>query len=58
MAGVTLSFEGTSYSLEEGESVVVCVTASGTIPDGYNIDFSVISSDGTAQSGSGEPTLC
>jgi hypothetical protein len=50
--GVTLSFEGTSYSLEEGESVMVCVTASGTIPDGYNIDFSVISSDGTAQSGS------
>lgn len=55
MAGVTLSFEETSFSLEEGGSVTVCITASGIIPEGHSIDFSVATSDGTAQFGSGEP---
>ena len=33
----------------------MCIAASGIIPEGYSIDFSVVTSDGTAQLGSGEP---
>lgn len=52
---MTLSFEEISYSLVEGNSTMVCVRATGNIPIGYTIDFSVISSDGTATTLGMEP---
>lgn len=35
--------------MEEGKSGLVCITASGSIPENQDIEFSIISSDGTAQ---------
>ena len=54
LTGVTLGFQVTSYSLEEGGSAQVCITFSGDIPDGYSIDFSVQSYAITAESATGE----
>lgn len=47
---MTLSFEVAFYSLREGDSTTSCISASGSIPDSYSIDFSVLSYDTTAQS--------
>ena len=47
---MTLSLAETPVSLLEGATTMVCITASGTIPESYDIEFSVFSSDETAQS--------
>lgn len=54
MTGVTLSLESTTLSLGEGSTAEVCITASGSIPDSYSIDFSVLSYNVTAQAAIGE----
>ena len=51
--GVTLSLETTAYSLREGGTAEICIVASGSIPDSYNINFSVLSYAITAQSAAG-----
>ena len=51
--GVTLSLETTAYSLGEGDTAEICIMASGSIPDSYDIDFSVLSYNITAQSAAG-----
>ena len=51
--GVTLSLETTAYSLREGGTAEICIMASGSIPDSYDIDFSVLSYNITAQSAAG-----
>ena len=35
--------------MREGKLGLVCITASGSIPENQDIEFSIISSDGTAQ---------
>ena len=54
LLGVTLSVEATSYTLSEGATATVCISASGSIPDSYSIDFSVMSYDITAESTEGK----
>ena len=54
MAGVTLSIESTTLSMGEGSTAEVCITASGSVPDSYSIDFSVLSYDVTAEAAVGE----
>ena len=51
---MTLSLEATSYTLIEGDRAIVCISASGSIPDSYSIDFSVMSYDITAESTAGK----
>ena len=40
--------------MEEGTTAEVCITASGRIPDNYDVDFSVVSFDGLAVSSQGK----
>ena len=40
--------------MEEGTTAEVCITASGSIPDNYDVDFSVVSFDGLAVSSQGK----
>ena len=44
-----MQFNATSYSVTEGNSVLVCLTFSGSIPSGYRIQFSISAHPGTAQ---------
>ena len=53
---MTLTLEATSYTLSEGATAIVCISASGSIPDSYSIDFSVMSYDITAESTEGKMT--
>ena len=52
--GVTLSFMGPFHTQFEGANTLLCITASGSIPDSYSIDISLLSVDGTAQAGLGK----
>ena len=54
LAGVNLFFVNMTPSVDEGDSASLCVEASAIIPFNQNIDFSILSSDGTANGGSGE----
>ena len=53
LAGLVLSLERTVYSLSEGETAQLCIQATGSIPESYSVDFSVLTSAETAQSESG-----
>ena len=50
LLGVTLSVASGAHILREGISTISCISASGSIPDSYSIDFSVLSYDSTTQS--------
>ena len=51
---MNLFFVNMTPSVDEGDSASLCIGASGTIPANQHIGFSILSSDGTANRGSGE----